>query len=299
MDALESIQKALDLIEKGLTEPLTLTALSRRVGMSPWHFQRTFSAMVGAPVGSYLRRRRLTEAARRLQQTRATILDVALDFQFDSHEAFTRAFKAEMNLTPNAWRRGESAFITCQHRLYVTAQLLQKRYGKMKLIPEIVTLPARTFVGLQCRFISVMSPDANNLIEIPKLWDKFNQRIQEVETNEPKASYGLCGLPERHGEKGLRPDELLYLAAVQVDLDSAVPSGMKRWVVPAGMFAKFTHRGIITRIGETMGFIYGKWFPASDYERGRGPEFERYDHRFNSHSETSEMDVYIPLRAKT
>src|ERR1043166_651970 len=71
---LRAIQRALDLIEERLREPLRLADLARNVGMSLWHFQRTFSAMVGQPAGSYIRRRRLAEAARCLRATARTIL---------------------------------------------------------------------------------------------------------------------------------------------------------------------------------------------------------------------------------
>src|SRR5882724_153867 len=160
MEQLYAIQKALGLIEQQLTQPLTLETLSRRVGMSLWHFQRTFTAMVGEPAGSYIRRRRITEAARRLRAADGTILEVALDYQFESHEAFTRAFKAEMQVTPSAWRSDRSVCAIAQYPVQISAETLNQRYSHMTLIPEIVTLPPRTFVGLQARFITAMSPDS-------------------------------------------------------------------------------------------------------------------------------------------
>ena len=104
MPALLAIQRILARIERELDQPLPLDALARAAGMSRWHFLRTFSAMVGEPPARYIRRRRLSEAARLLHQTHRAILDVALAFQFESHEAFTRAVKAEVGMTPREWR---------------------------------------------------------------------------------------------------------------------------------------------------------------------------------------------------
>ena len=65
---LNAVQKSLDYIENHLREPLSLEKIARHAGFSLWHFQRIFTALVGEPVGSYLRRRRLTAAAGELRE---------------------------------------------------------------------------------------------------------------------------------------------------------------------------------------------------------------------------------------
>jgi predicted transcriptional regulator YdeE len=169
----------------------------------------------------------------------------------------------------------------------------------MHLTPEIVTLPARSFAGLQARFISAGSPDASNLQVIPQLWADFFPRLGELAGVEPNVSYGLCDCVESQGEKPSRPGEALYLAAVAVTQDTRPPRGMVVWSSPGGTFAKFIHRGRIELIGETAGFIYGQWLPGSAYDRGPGPEIERYDSRFSPTSDTSVLEIFVPIRAKT
>ena len=93
-------------IEANLNEPLTLGGLAREAGCSPWHCSRLFREMLGFSPFAYLRRRRLTEAALRLRYPGERILDVALDFLFDSHEGFTRAFGREFGLSPSLFQRG-------------------------------------------------------------------------------------------------------------------------------------------------------------------------------------------------
>lgn len=298
MHQLRSIQKALAAIEARLTEPLRIDALARQAGMSLWHFQRTFSAMVGEPVGSYLRRRRLTEAARRLRTERRTILDVALEFQFESHEAFTRAFKAELRLTPSAWRAAPTPPAAGFPPVQLTLRSLQQRYRHMHLEPEIVTLPARSFCGLQAAFISAVSPDADNLAVIPKLWADFGPRRRELAPVEPGVSFGLCECTEAFGEQPAHPDQVLYLAAMEVHPAAPVPRGMKRWQSQAGTFAKFIHRGRVQGIGATMGFIYGKWLPTGAYDRVPGPDLERYDARFDPMSDESVLEIFVPVQAR-
>lgn len=299
MHQLRAIQTALDLIEEHLGQPLGLEWLSRRVGMSLWHFQRTFTAMVGESAGSYIRRRRLTDAARVLRGSDRTILEIAMDYQFDSHEAFTRAFKAELGATPSAWRAGRVFITSGRVRAHLTAASLDQRYRHMNQTPEIVTLPPRTFIGLQTRFISAASPSANNLEVIPELWGAFLARVGELDSAEPDTMYGLCDCESPMGETATQPDEIFYLAGVAVTNDAQPPEGMVTWKSPGGTFVRFLHRGRVEGIGETMGYIHGKWFPESDYDRASGPDFERYDERFHPRSETSVMEIYIPVRPKS
>jgi AraC-like DNA-binding protein len=60
--------------------------------------------MTGETPAGYLRQRRLSEAARALVDSSQPILEIALDYQFNSQEAFTRAFHRRFRLTPNAYR---------------------------------------------------------------------------------------------------------------------------------------------------------------------------------------------------
>lgn len=295
MHQLGAIQKAIDCIEERLTEPLSIEAVARKVGMSLWHFQRTFTAMVGEPVGSYIRRRRLTEAARCLRSSERPILDVALEYQFESHEAFTRSFKSEMAVLPSAWRSGRVAIRRGRPRARISLELLQQRFKHMNLTPELVNLPPQDFMGLQARFISAASPDTNNLKIIPKLWEDFFQRIQEIPTNEPHICYGLADCPEAQGIKADRPDEAIYLASSRVDRGAKPPRGMTVWSSPGGTFAKFTHVGKVDRLGETFSYIYGKWFSTSGYDRAEGPDLERYDNRFDPRSDKSVLEIYVPV----
>lgn len=295
MQTLHSIQKALDLIEARLAQSISIEELARCAGMSLWHFQRTFSAIVGEPAGRYLRRRRIASAAQRLLDHEGTLLDLALDYQFESHEAFTRAFKAELDATPSEWREGRGGPRYPRRREFLTQRKSHQPSQTMNLLPDFVTLDPAAFIGFEGRFIPDICDEGNNMQVIPKLWDAFFERRSEVPANEPNASYGLCEDLEAHGIARERPDEALYLASARVDPEVAVPEGMRRWTSPGGLFARFEHRGPTDKIGETMAFIYGKWFPSSDFEGATGPDFVRIDQRFKPDSDRSLLEILVPV----
>ncbi len=89
---MESIFKSISYIEKNIYEPITIHDIAREAQYSTYHFCRIFRSLVGDSPKEYLRKRRLTIAAERLVKEETSILDIALDFQFGSHAAFTRSF---------------------------------------------------------------------------------------------------------------------------------------------------------------------------------------------------------------
>src|SRR5471032_2892828 len=97
-------QKALWFIESHLAHALTLDEVAAVAGVSRFHLVRAFAAATGLPVMRYVRVRRLSEAARALAAGAPDILSLALEADYGSHEAFTRAFRDHFGVTPEAVR---------------------------------------------------------------------------------------------------------------------------------------------------------------------------------------------------
>src|SRR5450631_1849565 len=97
-------QKALWFIESHLARKLTLDEIAGIAGISRFHMVRAFAAATGLSVMRYVRARRLSEAARALAGGAPDILTLALDADYGSHEAFTRAFRDHFGVTPEVVR---------------------------------------------------------------------------------------------------------------------------------------------------------------------------------------------------
>src|SRR5947199_6725052 len=97
-------QKALWFIESHLASALTLDEVAAIAGVSRFHIVRAFASATGWSVMRYVRARRLSEAARALANGAPDILNVALDADYGSHEAFTRAFRDHFGMTPETVR---------------------------------------------------------------------------------------------------------------------------------------------------------------------------------------------------
>ena len=86
-------------------EALTLLSLSHRLGYSEYYTTRKFKEISGISFRDYLRLRKLAFALWEVRDGNGSLMDIALDYGFSSHEAFTRAFKAAYGITPSAYRK--------------------------------------------------------------------------------------------------------------------------------------------------------------------------------------------------
>jgi len=103
--ALRRIQPVLAYAAAHLDEDVSLAALAGKAGLSACHLHRAFAAAVGETPKRLTLRLRLGRAAALLLTARDSVLEVALECGFQSHEAFCRAFRRQFGTTPSAYRR--------------------------------------------------------------------------------------------------------------------------------------------------------------------------------------------------
>lgn len=286
MTTYDRMNRTLGFIEDHLMDDLPLSLLARETGMSLFHFQRTFQALLGCSCMKYIRERRLTRAVQDLSDGQR-ILDIALACQFESQEAFTRAFKSQFGITPGQARSQGINTACLRHSMRLDPDLILK--GKSTMKPDIRHLESLTVVGVCAAFI----PEKTNDIVIPKLWDHFQAFVPTIAYRMDRAGIGVINcLPcfEVSGEKA----ELVYLAGVRVQKSTDVPHGLWATSIPAATYAIFKTSVRGDEINKTIDDIYGKWLPQSGYTRADGPELELYPEGFNA-DHSPEFEYAIPV----
>ena len=111
------IETVVRYIREHINEPLNREVLAEIAGFSVPHFHRVFTAHVGESAISYVRRLRLERAARKLRMGAVDITEVAIAAGYDTHAAFSKAFKQQFGLSPSEFRQ-----LNC----WVATQLLRK-----------------------------------------------------------------------------------------------------------------------------------------------------------------------------
>jgi AraC family transcriptional regulator len=104
-DHTESINDVKQYIHKHIDEPLNREVLASVIGFSIPHFHRIFTACVGESAVSYVRRLRMERAGRKLRMGAVDITEVALAAGYDTHAAFSKAFKQQYGLSPSEFRQ--------------------------------------------------------------------------------------------------------------------------------------------------------------------------------------------------
>lgn len=107
MTIYEQIQRSLEYIEKHLFSRLTADHAAEQAFMSVRSYYTYFQAVTGYSFKEYVIKRRIAEAVLLLRSTEDQVVDIALRVGYESHEAFSRAFKKEIRMTPVECRSGE------------------------------------------------------------------------------------------------------------------------------------------------------------------------------------------------
>jgi len=284
------IQKVIDEIEGRLGDPITVREMAEKSKMSIWEFQRIFSGIVGETIGGYIRNRRLTLCARELKETDRKILDIAVDYQFGSQEAFSRAFKGYYGKTPKQARK-DPAKIDIRAKPHLTPELLEHVKSGIQLEPKIVERPLTRLVGMERTTPSHLGDYHDYDKILVPFWKKFLERKREIQNAKRGFSIGLMRSEARQNEE----ETLLYLAAAEVTEFSGLPQGMKKIEIPPTRYAVFTNKGTGDKTPYTSNYIYGTWLIRSKFKRASGDDFEVFDDRYTILDDSSESDYYLPI----
>ncbi len=289
-DYYERIEKAIDFIEENLKEKLTIEMIAEKAYFSKYHFIRVFTAMTGETVGNYLRKRRISRSSKQLINSNLPILDIALDYQFGSQEAYTRSFKKIYNTSPGKYRKLNNNQIA-----YGSARLTIERLNHLKcnvtMKPKIIELEKKKLIGISVK----ISLAQNN---IPQLWNTFMQRIDEIANKIDSGCYEIHPFDSEFKMENFTEDmEFEKWAAVEVDNFNNIPDGLKAITIEGGKYAVFKHKGIMSNIQFSFDYAYGAWLPNSEYELAQRADFEVYGKQYyGPENPESITELWIPIK---
>ncbi|MFA9464862.1 MAG: helix-turn-helix transcriptional regulator [Velocimicrobium sp.] len=103
--SIKTVETMVKWVEENLEECPTLEGMSDFVGYSPCYCSTKFHEHVGVSFKDYIQKRQLSMAAMALRKTKYRIIDIAIQYGFSSHEAFTRAFVRFYGYTPFQYRK--------------------------------------------------------------------------------------------------------------------------------------------------------------------------------------------------
>jgi AraC family transcriptional regulator len=276
---MQFIERAVWFIENRFAEDITLDDIASVGGVSRFHLSRSFGTLTGHSVMGYVRGRRLTWAAEKLVNGAPDILPVALDAGYNSHEAFTRAFRDHFGQTPEQVRAQGIA----NPGLLVEPLRIDETMLVELPEPRIEDGQPMRIAGLAERFTFATNHG------IPALWQRFAPQIGYVPGQRGNVTYGVVADFEEDCSFG-------YLAGVEVSPTADLDEGMGYIDIPAQRYAVFAHAGHISTMRRTAYSIWAQYFPNSAHVPTGGPNFERYGTEHDAETGHGLVEVWVPIR---
>lgn len=295
----QAILSTLIHIQTHLEGDLSLDLLAERVGFSPFHFHRIFRDVIGEPIKEYIRRLRIDKAAYRLKISDETILQIALDAGFRTHESFTRAFQRQFNVSPNEFRKNSLQASRARKKqiqpLYITELPLTAPHGlsdpsaafpiRMEHIRPIIVAFVR-HVGPYDALLDKDSP-MSVLWEELFAWGNANRLID--------ADSLLIGIPQ--DDPSLTPPEKQrFDVCVQIP-EFRNPSGhIGCQTISAGIFGVGRHHGSFDTLSDTYMHIYDSLVTTGKFNLRTQTPFEVYSYSsVKGNLRIHFTDVYLPV----
>ncbi len=114
MENTKLILKAVNFAKENATDSgISVEEVAKNAGFSIDYFNRIFLSHTGFTVTAYINYVRLKQAAYLLRTTDKSVLDIALEIGYDSHEGFTKAFKKKYGGTPSEYRADNKSRMMC------------------------------------------------------------------------------------------------------------------------------------------------------------------------------------------
>lgn len=118
------VKRLIEYIESHLNEDLSLDTIAQELNYSKFYISRIFAKETGCTIYKYIQGRRLTQAARKLVETKEPIAWIAYEAHYNSQQAFTLAFRQLYFCTPQTYRKN-GAFAPKQPQMNLKCSVRQ------------------------------------------------------------------------------------------------------------------------------------------------------------------------------
>lgn len=280
-------QRVFDYIDVHMDGILDLETLSREAAYSKFHFHRQFTAFFGMSVSKYVMLKRLKRAAYTLAFRDVPITTIAYDCRYESPEAFSRAFKANVGQTPSAFRK-DPHWLAWMEKYQPIAEIRTSKMpniADVKIVdfpetriavlkhrgaPHLVMSSVRKFIAW--RKENKLPPKSSATYNI--LYDDPDQI--SAQTPAEKYRFDICAATQ----KDITPNEY----------------GVEVGYIPAGRCAVLRHIGSDDGIEAAARTLYEHWLPNSPHEVRDFPLFLQRVSFFPDVAEhEAVVDIFLPL----
>ena len=286
MNNKERILETVKFIESNLKSDIKVSDIAKEGCCSLYHFIRLFQSITGISPKKYLLQRRLTESIYQLRNSDEKIISIAFNYQFGSHEVYTRSFQKHFGVSPSKVRKGE---VVPTHLLTqsISEQYIFQSKKARNQPPDLVELKEKFLVG-----VSYFKSGNLKELDLSMEWNTFMKKVHLiVNKTTPEHYYQIQYWSENQDVEGMH-----FFIGVKVnDIKEVNPQFVIK-IIPQGTYLKFIHKGVSRNVGYTYRYIYNEFLPDTDYRLLMPFNFEYYGKDYLSpYKEQSESYLFIPV----
>ncbi len=253
MNIYKTLNEITKYIDEHLEEKIDYNVLAKMMGINVYTMQRIFSLIAGISVAEYIRKRRLSNAGFDLYQTNEKVIDIAVKYQYDSTESFSRAFKAFHGINPSAVNKLSKLKnyprIVFNEDISITSEL---EY-------EIIDLEQKELYG-----IGIPTNNKNIGIDAPNFFKKCQLNYEE---KFGKIKYGMIVY-----EDDIREECCAYYVLYDKEIKE-----FEKIIIPASKWLVFRINSNNAKdIQEMSNKFYFEFLPSCKYNLREIPELEYY-----------------------
>lgn len=266
----QAVRLVVEQIVGHLDAPVSLQEMARLACLSPFHFHRVFTSLAGESPLQLQRRLRLERAAVQLHVTRREVVEIALDAGYETHGAFTRAFRAAFGVSPSQFRRHRRStpFLRSVNGVHFNPGDEPARFVPRVLGGELMKVEIRKLPALRLACVRHIGPYQ----EIGHAFGCLASLMLEtgLPMSQAVAIYydDPCTVPAQE----LRSDAGMAIAE---GVESPHPDLIIQ-TVPANEYAVATHVGPYSEIPDAWSRFVGDWLPNSGRRIVEAPCLEVY-----------------------
>ena len=286
------IERAVRYIIDHLAEPLRLTDVARAAHVSEFHFHRIFTALMGEPVGRFVTRRRLEQAAMLLAwEPRAPVTDIALRCGYSSVSNFSKAFSARYGSSPSQVRAGRrtrrSRFDPAKLFSVPPGPSTARREAILNRLDKTLRVERRPSLSLAC----LVTEKGYQPADIERTFARLQRQLKVAGVDGPLDAWGLAwDSPALTGALRCR-----YYAGTPVEAHQPLAPPLFETELPAGRWAVFPFSGPVSAVERHYLDIYSVWLPASGARLDDFVPVEHFIHDAPVRGRVS-YDVMLKLR---
>jgi AraC family transcriptional regulator len=288
MNILTQLNRAMAYIEAHIDDDLALDDAAGVTAYSPYHFGRLFYYIADMSLAEYIRKRKMSLAAIKLQSGNEKVLDLALRYGYDSADSFTRAFVKQHGVTPSQARQpgvNLTIFPPLMFQIKIT--------GVKAMNWRIEEREAFEMFGAE----RVFRNDETDLC--PAFWTEFHasggyERLAAA-AGAYRNSPGECAIGAVCGYGDSSEETWRYMIGARLER-ACDTTGFVTAQIPKTTWAVFRSEeveNIGLEIPKLFNRAYSEWLPTSGYEKVNGPDLEIYG---EGSSGKYWEEVWIPVR---